>query len=205
MTLLLAAAGMAQADTYKIVYLNSPDIRINDKPAKTGDTFNDKATISWTKERQAMKVYCIETKKQMLLVARDGDVKKKRDLHSLLTSTHHLSTHGPGTESTDYGKLVTSIADEYCLLDSVVVETGVALSAEKYLVASYEYGDTRIFKNMKSDGGRIIIDKSLFNVDDQVLDARDVLLDIDFVSPEGKMPMLIKQGVKILIVPETME
>lgn len=92
--ILLMVTFCAFADKYKVLYVNSSDIRIGNKSIAVGNIFDDKETITWTSEQQAMKVINLDTKRVMVFAARALKKKKATTLYEYLTNTKHLSTRG---------------------------------------------------------------------------------------------------------------
>ena len=89
---LLMIACCVFADKYKVLYLNSPDIKVGNKTIVVGNVFDDKDAIKWTSEQQAMKVMNLNTNRVMVLAAKALKKKKSNSLYEYLTSTKHLST-----------------------------------------------------------------------------------------------------------------
>lgn len=92
MVSILMAACHVFADRYKVLYVNSTDIKIETKNVSVGSVFTDKDMIMWTDDQQAMKVINLNTKRIMVLAAKAMKKKKASSLYEYLTSTRHLST-----------------------------------------------------------------------------------------------------------------
>ena len=206
LSLLLLLAGLLsiEAATYKILRLNHTLIFINGKIAKVGDTFSDNSVIRWTIDKQAMQVMDMDSKKRYLMVARPSE-KKELTALEILTRTNHLSTHAPGDDAEPFDKLEMSIAPAYDLFDHITIPTDITVNDTHYFRATYDYGDTRITKRLKYENGSIIIDKSLFQVDDKQLEPRDITLGIDYVIRTPANAVFIKNNIQITVVPENLE
>lgn len=89
---LLMIACCVFADKYKVLYLNSPDIKVGNKTIVVGYVFDDKDAIKWTSEQQAIKVMNLKTKRVMVLAAKALKKKNASSLYDYLTSTKRLST-----------------------------------------------------------------------------------------------------------------
>ena len=155
------------AKHYKILYLNSQQIKINDAYAKVGDSFDDKTVIKWSVDRQAMKVVEAETNKRYLMVAKLSE-GRELTVYDILTKNKHLSTHEGENTQDKYLKLEMTIADEYNLLDSIEISTELLVDDKHYFLGSYRYGDTILTKKLNTYGNIIVIDKSLFYVDENL-------------------------------------
>ena len=194
----------SHADRYKILSMNYPTLHVNGKAAKVGDVFDDNATVKWSKERQAMRVYNIDKKKQILMVAHAVDPKGS-SISDILTANKHLSTHNAYTgiaESNELRNLQHMFDNQYDVLDEVEIESVVPLSDKQYFQATYYYGDTRIIKKLNSKDGKVVIDKSIFDIDKKKLEPRDVEIDIDYFDEVNKMVTFVTAGVELYIVPD---
>ena len=89
---LLMIACCVFADKYKVLYLNSSDIKVGNKTLVVGTVFDDKDAIKWSSEQQAVKVMNLNTKRVIVLAAKALKKKKTTSLYDYLTSTKHLST-----------------------------------------------------------------------------------------------------------------
>lgn len=203
--LLMSIYTNVMSGNYKILYLNSQRIKINEAFAKVGDTFSDNTIIQWAEDRQAMKVVDMDTNKRYLMVAKleEGNALTAYDI---LTRNKHLSTHDGGVEIQDkFLKLEMSIADEYDLLDSIELPTEIKVDEKHYFLGSYKYGDTRMTKNLKHDGKSIIIDKTLFWVNGKRLTPCDITLRICYVDGNEDIPVFIKDNITIYYVPDKID
>ena len=191
------------ADRYKILFMNYPTLHINGKPAKVGDVFDDKAIVRWSKERQAMRVFNLDKKKQILMVAHTVN-PKGNSITDILTANKHLSTHSTSSQTPPslLRMLQHTFEKQYDLMDTIKINTPISLSDKKYFQASYYYGDSRITKKLNSNGGEVYIDRSIFNIDGKQLEPRDVEIDIDFVDETDSTFAFVCSGIEIYIVPE---
>lgn len=197
---------IVRADDYKVLYLNSNDILIDGKKAQVGATFNDKSIITWAKnqERQAIKAVNTKTNKMCVFVSQSME-KNSLTAYEILTANKHLSTHDAYQEGQDISipiKLRKQFEEDYELLDTLVIDTKVVLPSSYSLIATYEYGDARISKTVKTANGQIIIDRKLFSIDGKALEPRDVLINFDLYNKENGMYTFIKGDVKLMVIPE---
>lgn len=198
---LMLGTNQIQADNFKVLFVNDTNLKyINGKGVKVGDVFSDVKEILWEKEKQAVKAINLSTKKQTLFVGKNW--MKKTGIDALLHH-RHLSTHDEvveGAEDTLYDKLARTFEDQYDLLDSVSVETAVPLSEKSYFQIAYDYGDTRLSKKLSHKGQNVIIDMSLFHVDNEKLEPRDIKLTIDYVDGTTGQTIFVKE-VEISYIP----
>ena len=202
---LLIFLTMAQAANYKILFLNSHKIKINGQPAKIGDVFDDKSTIRWSEERQAIKVINMETNGRYLFVAKMAEGVEQTP-YDILTRNKHLSTHDENTEiNSNIIKLKMRIDNEYYLMDSIELPTELKIDASHYFLVTYQYGDTKLTKKLKHNNGNIVIDKSIFLIDGKKLDPRDITLSISYMEGKPENIIFIKGKIKIIVIPDSIE
>ena len=73
--LLSLGIGYAQAGHFKVLFVNDANLKYtNGKIVKVGDTFSDANDIAWQKEKQAVKAFDTDAKKQILSI---GDKSTK--------------------------------------------------------------------------------------------------------------------------------
>lgn len=195
--LLSLGLNMAYADDFKVLLVNDASLKYkNGKTVKVGDVFKSAEDINWQKDKQAVKAYNMTTKKQVIFL---GMKYVRKTGSKAMINQKFLSTHNPG--DTIQAQLASVFADEYILLDSVMVATNVDLNEKRYFLATYEYGDAKITKRLSHEKDMVIIDKSLFKFDDQKLKPRDIRLSIDFVDKqEGRIAIPIKD-IDLFVVP----
>lgn len=205
--LLLLSLGLniAQADNYKVLYVNDSDLTYkNGKSVKVGDVFKEPNDILWKKEKQAVKVINLATMRQSLLV---GKSRVNKSGFDALINNKHLSTHDKSDDAEDtiFDKIARMFSEEYDLLDSIIIHSDIELSDKSYFQASYNYGDTKLTKRLKSSEQDVIIDMSLFTVDGEQLEPRDLTLSIEYINEDTGMTVLAKEGVELSIYPKNLD
>ena len=90
--MLMMATLPLHAGRYKILSVNKGKaIRIGGHVCKTGDTSDDKASISWISDGQTIKVLNLNTQKVLILKAKDFKKQESKSLYSYLTSQKYMS------------------------------------------------------------------------------------------------------------------
>ena len=199
---IICGSFVCHADRYKIIYLNNPNLLINGAKVKVGDVFDDNAIIKWSMERQAMRVYNLDKKKQMMMVAYkitpQGNCVK-----DIITSNMHLSTRDALSQSADFDtKLKHTFQTRYDIMDEILIDSPIKLSKKKYFIASYNYDGTKYTKKLGiKKGKQIVIDLSLFDTDNANLKPHDINIDISYVDEKKSETKIVKSGVLIYFVP----
>ena len=194
--------GYACADDYKVLFINDANLKFTDgRKVKVGDVFKDAKDISWQKEKQAIKAINLSTRKQTLFL---GKAWVRPEGLNTLSTIKHLSTNDleDGTEPTIYDKVKKIFDDQYDLLDSVEVETGLELTGKSYFQATYQYGDAKITKRLPHKDQAVIFDRSLFDIEGKSLEPRDVTLSIDYVDGATGIVVFVKDDIELNLIPE---
>ena len=190
------------AANYKVLFMNSQQIKVDGKFVRVGDTFSDKSVINWSEERQALKVIDMNTYKRYLMVAKLSYGSKQTVL-DVLTAKKRLSTHDGQIQISDKVlKLEMSMDDEYDLLDSIEIATEFPVDDSHYFLGTFKYGDTIVTNKLGYSENNIIIDKNIFVVGEQKLEPRDITLRINYVDGVPDTPVYIK-SIEIIIIPDS--
>ena len=119
LALLLLVACSTFADRYKVLFVNSTDIMIGNKTTVVGNIFDDKESIHWTSDQQAMKVVNLNTNRVMVFAAKALKKKKASSLYEYLTGSKHLSTRSLGQKHMEEWQLDTTLY----VLDTLFLNT----------------------------------------------------------------------------------
>lgn len=102
-------------------------------------------------------------------------------------------------------RLRTLFAEEYDLFEPVRVECDGDLLKDGRFFVTYDYGEASITKDLATDGGAIVIDRSIFSVDGQELEPRDVEVNIFYQAASEKRPIAVKPWVRINVYPAPLD
>ena len=64
---------------------------------------------------------------------------------------------------------------------------------------------SKLTKRLKSSEQDVIIDMSLFTVDGEQLEPRDLTLSIEYINEDTGMTVLAKEGVELSVYPKTLD
>ena len=111
-----------KADKYEVLYTNSKNITINGQKVYKGLTFDDKSSIVWMSDNQAISVLNLTTKRVQVIPAKRYKEKKAESLidyiHKIFSyNIKHLSTR-------DYERAFTFNDTIYYLLDTLRINAG---------------------------------------------------------------------------------
>lgn len=204
--LLTACLGNAFAERYKVLSMNSSHVLANKRPIRVGDTLNDQTIITWSQERQALNVFCLENRRQYLMVAYTLN-GNGRSVKEFLLSQQHLSTHdGDGRTPGFHTRMRRLFDTRYALLDSIEISTeGIRFPETSYLLATFTYGDAIVSKRLEQHNGNIIIDRSIFIIDGVKLPPCDLRLDIEYHDDANGSMAFVKGDIELILIPEELE
>lgn len=207
--LLLLLATTMSAERFKILNLSDKAILVDGKPAKKGMEMTDKSVVTWpqTGQRAALSIVSLETGKVYLLPDKMHE-RKAKTVAEILVSSNKVSTQGPGTQSSELilrERLRNIFAEEYDLFEPIRVACDEDLTRDGKFFVTYEYGEASITKDLMAEGGFVVIDRSLFLVDGQKLEPRDVELNIFYQINGETRPIVAKGWVKINLYPMPLE
>ena len=196
----------ATAANFKVLFVNDATLKYtNGKAVKVGDTFKSAEDINWQKDKQAIKAIDMSTKKQLIFLGKEWS--RKGGLDALITSKR-LSTHDAAGLPEDQQDPFSGIFDdEYLLLDpiEIPVKKSIVLDEGNHFEATYDYGDTRLTKTLKQKEHAVILDKSIFEVDGEKLEPRDIVISIDYITADSPVPTLAKDKIDVIYIPEVLE
>ena len=206
--LLLLSLGISyvHAGNFKVLFVNDASLKYtNGKVVKVGDTFTDVNAIKWQKDKQAVKVFNLTTKKQMLMLGKQ--YMRKTGMDALISSKHLSTNEAAGLPEDQQDPFMGIFEDEYLLLDpiEIPVKESIVLDDKSHFEATYDYGDTRLTKPLKQKGHAVILDKSIFAVDGKELEPRDITISIDYISADNPIPTLAKEKIEVTYIPDVIE
>ena len=161
------------ADRYKILQLNTPQVKIGNRLCSKGDVFSDESVIYWSQKKQAFKAQNLETKEIKLFIESDFRAKGCNTIKDYYLKTNHLSSRGSDSTALDEIPDTT----HYC-----------------YIVYDNENG--KIKKRLKHQDQSFIIDKKLFGED---VMRENLRVSLFYHMPEEEYPL--KDSLTIMFVP----
>ena len=206
--LLLLSIGISyvHADSFKVLFVNDASLKYtNGKAVKVGDTFKSAEDINWQKDKQAIKVFDLTTKKQMIFLGKEW--KRKSGFDALISQKRLSTNEAAGLPEDQKDPFMDIFEDEYLLLDpiEIPVKESIVLDENNLFEVTYDYGDTRLTKPLKQKGHAVILDKSLFTVDGKELEPRDITISIDYISADSPVPTLAKDKIVVTYIPDVLK
>lgn len=198
LALLAAATLSASAADYKILMLNTPTITIGGRQLSRGDTFSDRAVISWQSDRQAMKAMNTATLQQRLFVSADFERVKARTLGTYLSGRKHLSSRD-GELSTP-AALGTYLDDTFFFTDSITIQTAMPTDAQHFFYISYPYAGETINKLIPNRDGAFTVSADIFTIDGRPIPPFETDLAVYYLDQQAEKLTLITRRMRVVLV-----
>lgn len=182
------------AETYKILFINTPTIKIGKSELKVGDTFNDDQLIKWGSPKQAIKVLNTRNNKMRIITAvQAADSKSLKDY---FVKTNRMSTRGNGF--VDIEEMAQQLSTSFYLLDQVSFDEFLDVDDDHCFVMTYQAsGETKEYK-LVADGGRVLITRDLF---DGVDTTNDITVTIKYIDLTEKTEQVVTDKMVISVIP----
>lgn len=186
----------AQAERFRILYLNTPTITIGGKSLAVGNDFGSKDKIKWESDKQAMRIMSLTTDKQYTLTA--TIISKKNSLDDFLRNKKLLATR-PGYPNSLIG-VSGELRDTLHILDKIEIRTSVPIDSNHFFYASYIKDGNLINKRLPAlkEGG-FAFDLTLWDIDGNHHEPYPITISVHYFNTiENKVTDLAND---ILIIP----
>lgn len=200
LSMLTSVLTLSAQENYKILFLNTPNIKIGERLCRLGDCFNENEVIVWENEKQAMKVVCTRTNKQNIILAKLNKGKRDRTLSSYLVQNKHLSAR-VGSPLT-VAELKNYLSDTFYLIDSIKIPTSLLINEKKFFYLSYSYEGEVINKKLPSGKGCFIIDKMIYSIDGKLIPPFDTTFSVYYLNEQKGECLPLTTEMRILPVEE---
>lgn len=198
----LAGFSAQAQEKYKILYINTPAVTIDGKECKVGDSFDERNSIDWKDERQAMKVAAMSTGRQIVLSARNFNAGGK-SLHDYLTGSARLSTRPGATLSVV--DLRNFLTDTHYLLDCIEFPAVHPVDADRFYFLSYPLGDETVNKVLACKDGTVIVDRDIWTVDGRAVEQRPMVVSVSYYDTVRGEITLVTDSMTVIPLDSTLD
>lgn len=200
LSFLALALVVVNARTFEIKVLNTPTINIGGKSLKVGNYFDENAPITWSSDKQAMKVLS-DDNQVYILSSKLLSKYKARSFADYITSVKSATVRNDGEN------FPVTVADhraifenDFVLLDTISVRVGWKTNDSSYFEATTtNLGDKNFSFIIPSKGNVLTISNDVFT--QLPADTTYVILSIDYIEKEYGETTPITDSTKIEIVP----
>ena len=184
-------------ERYKILFLNTGSVKVDNRMLRVGDTLLSNQRISWSNEQQAMKVLNLSNKNQRVLVANKSMLKSKSSIADVLLSRHSLSTRDGALNS--IFQLKEYLGREILLTDSFKLDVSFVVDDQHYFFIAYQYNNELIYKKLPVQHNSFIIDRSIFIIDGTPITAFSTPIRIYFQNGDSRE--MVSDECKLKVIP----
>lgn len=145
--------GIAKAEDYRILFINSSTINIGDKELKKGDVFSDKEIINWKSKDMAIKVMNLKSHKVLVLSAQEKTASENKCLADYLMQNMRLSSRDLAEDLCD--------SEEY-LLDSLLIQKADNADVSHYVMEYRMFGKRKRVELPVVEEKYLVINRDVF-------------------------------------------
>lgn len=200
--LLFICSTMSIYADYRIVFLNTPTIRINGKELRLNDTFNPEASVEWRSDRQAMKIVDTSTGEQRLLVASQYRKSKSTSVSDFIAGVKHLSSRGNGPQTISSLRIILN--NHFFYTDSIRVESQIPTDDKRFFYVSYFYNGEEINKLVPNESGSFTISNDIFEIDGSPIDPFETTLNVYYLDEIKDTVTLVSDSMQITPIPDSL-
>ena len=99
-------------------------------------------------------------------------------------------------------QLKAALSNNYDLLDAIEIPTKLKQDDSHYFLCTFQYGDTKLIKKLTGNNNMLVIDKTIFLVDGERLEQRDIKISISYVDGNPETPIFIKRNIELVVIPD---
>lgn len=145
--------GIAKAEDYRILFINSSTINIGGKELKNGDVFSDKEIINWKSKDMAIKVVNLKSHKVLVLSAQEKTASENKCLADYLMQNMRLSSRDLAEDLCD--------SEEY-LLDSLLIQKADNADVSHYVMEYRMFGKRKRVELPVVEEKYLVINRDVF-------------------------------------------
>lgn len=179
--------------TYKVLFVNSPTIKIGSKNVKQGDVFTYPCEIEWENKKQAFRAINVKSGKQQMFFASAPESHRKE-----LTEVRRMSTRNEsvGLEKEELAKLFGS---KICMLDTVVISTPLLTDENHYFKIRVKTAAfSREYKLPVGEKGEFVLPREIL-ADGKKRISRHLKTDVLYYMPDDIIEII--NDVQIEVFP----
>ena len=166
MAVALCSVSLLYADNFEIIRMTMPEVKIDGKVCRRGDTFSDKSVIAWEKgKEQVIKARNTRTKEIVRFYSTEFQRKHAASVKDYFVQNKRMSTRSIGVSLDDLAEKLEDT--RFYLVDTICIESPVPLDKVSY-VARYSVGKLRVTKTLLTAGNSFLILRSMFEPYDSV-------------------------------------
>ena len=196
MAVALCSVSLLYADNFEIIRMTMPEVKIDGKVCRRGDTFSDKSVIVWEKgKEQVIKARNTRTKEIVRFYSTEFQRKHAASVKDYFVQNKRMSTRSIGVSLDDLAEKLEDT--RFYLVDTICIESPVPLDKVSY-VARYSVGKLRVTKTLPTAGNSFLIVRTMFEPYDTV---GNIKLRISLCSKDLSEEYVLTDKMRIRILP----
>lgn len=183
----------------EIKMLNTPSITIGGKKLKVGDKFDENSNISWSSDKQAMKVLSEDNKLYVL-------TPKLFTKYNISNFSDYITSVKPTFVRYDGENFPISLEDhkrifeqDYVLLDSLLVKVGWKVDEDSYFIIKNKKDNKKGSLKIPYDAGFLILKREFFS--DSLDEDMELELSVEYIETQYNDSTLITDKMVLHILP----
>ena len=155
---MLIVTMLAFADSYEIIKMNIPSIKIGEHIYKVGDTFSFQNNIKWTKNTDAIKARNTRTGEIRIFAAAEFKEYGAKSIKELFIKKGMMSSR----TVMDLSDLSKELNNTLYLVDTIRIESPFPLNKKKFFYISYVKKGKQIIQKLPYDNDNAFIVRNMF-------------------------------------------
>lgn len=197
MAVALCSVSLLYADNFEIIRMTMPEVKIDGKVCRRGDTFSDKSVIAWEKgKEQVIKARNTRTMEIVRFYSTEFQRRHTASVKDYFVQNKRMSTRSIGVSLDDLAEKLEDM--RFYLVDTIGIESPVPVDKVSY-VASYSVGKLKVTKTLPTAGNSFLILRSMFEPYDTV---GNIKLRISLCSKDLSEEYMLTDKMRIRILPK---
>ena len=197
LVLLFVFAIPMHADNYKILWMNTNNIKIGTKVCTENSVFSDRSTIIWTKQGQAFEAQNLRTKEIDLFAEPAFKIQKSKSILEYYIRTNHMSTRSTHPTAKE---LKVNLSDTFYMTNEICVNCSFPTDSCRYFFVRYEKDGKLIERMLYNKNDCFVIPRSLFTSDDTE-NNKEIKLCVYYRDVQADEELLLTDSMVIQILP----
>lgn len=197
LAVVLCSVSLLYADDYEIIRMTIPEVKIDGKVCRKGDTFSDKSVIAWEKgKEQVIKARNTKTMEIVRFYSTEFQRRHAASVKDYFVQNKRMSTRSIGVNLDDLAEKLEDT--RFYLVDTICIESPVPLDKVSY-VARYSVGKLRVTKTLPTAGNSFLIVRTMFEPYDTV---GNIKLRISLCRKDLSEEYVLTDKMRIRILPK---
>ncbi len=186
------------ADNYKILQMNTNNIKIGTVLCHQGDTFSESEQIFWTNEKQAIKAMNVKTKVIKVFTAKsfkDYHARSVEEYKDYYLKNNRLSARD---RKTPFSNFVQDLPDTIYVYDTFSIELSNQIDPLWSYYISYNSNGVKKWRTLMSTDKHFFLCRELFENDEGI---DEFIISLYCCNRKVNVDSLIAADLKVVLLP----